>query len=151
MPDEGTFYAPLGYAALWPWVAAALVAGTLIALAWALWPTRKPATHAPTPRRAVDVERARREALDEIERICAEAAAGSISIRRAHLALSAVVRGFADEVSAVPAMRMTLEELAAAAPAPITSAVARLYPGEFGPHGGELDAAVAAAREAVTS
>lgn len=87
-----------------------------------------------------------------ISAIEAEFAAGTLSARRAHHRLSAVVRDFGRAVSGIDAPVMTLTELQSVSLPTVATAVAEYYPAAFEPQERtEISTAVARARQVIES
>ena len=74
---------------------------------------------------------ARDRAWAAIAAVEQDARSGAISVREAHLQLSAIVREFAWDMTRIDARTMTLTELRATGFAPIADAVAQFYPIAF--------------------
>jgi len=95
---------------------------------------------------------ARERAIAAIAAVETDHASGLIDGREAHLRLSAIVRGFAWDMSAVDARTMTLTELKGSGLAPIAEAVSQFYPIAFREEETEgLGSAADVARGAVTT
>jgi len=87
-----------------------------------------------------------------VSAIEAEFAAGTLSARRAHHRLSAVVRDFGRAVSGIDAPVMTLTELQSVSLPTVTTAVAEYYPAAFEPEDrADISSAVARARQVIES
>lgn len=109
----------VGYDAPWGLVGLALVA---VVLAWhtGVWWCTRPARarvgdrSSPLARRW-RAGRLRRRAVRAVAALDAQRSAGKVADRDAHLALSALVRGLAEDLGAVPARSLALDDLARAA------------------------------------
>ena len=106
--------------------------------------------------RSEDVPTARSQHLARIDRIEAEVGAGRLPARDGHQQLSETVRSWAEVVTRLPALTMTLSDFRRQAPWALTETIELMYPPEFAPDDvGEalerFDAAVAKARQLVTS
>lgn len=150
------FYAPMGYSGVW------LVVGVVLLLAVAgwyvvVWARTRPAPPPPPPPAeppGFRVMRLQELALRRIDEIVREVQDGRSTPRRAHQDLSTTVREFVRDASGLGVTTMTLTELGRAGQprlGPLTDAVLRLYPGEFGPRDGSVADAAETARRAVTS
>ena len=131
MPAGDEFAGPVGYSAVWGWLALAAV---LVVVAWyagvAWWarPRRRPAGERPAP--LPDV---RQRHLAELDRIEQDVHAGRITARAGYQRTSLTVRTFVTEAGGVPARTMTLTDLRAADQPRLADAVALMYPPEFAP------------------
>ena len=104
-----------------------LVVVTILLIA--LLRRRRPATSpAPMPGGLAGIKADHHARISAIE---AEFAAGTLSARRAHHRLSAVVRDFGRAVSGIDAPVMTLTELQSVSLPTVTTAVAEYYPAAF--------------------
>ncbi len=137
MPGGGELADPVAYAAVWAWVAALL---PLVVVGWyagATWWTRdRDVPHGPAWLR---LWMTRRDHLRRLDRIEEAVAAGRMSSREGHLAVSATVRSFVAAVGDVDVRTMNLQQLrqlhrsTAAAPAALVDVVERGYPPSFAP------------------
>ena len=159
MPDVDELAPPLQFSN-WPLWALLALGIVLVVVAWYVLIPRialRAAGRTPPPLPVYQPQRlgpmgARERALAAIDQVEADATAGVISAREAHLRLSAIVRGFAWDVTAVDARTMTLTELGATGLAPIAEAVGQFYPIAFREEEAvELGAAADTARGAVTA
>lgn len=145
MPDEGTFYAPVGYSVWWPLLGAALLLLCLGTVAWIWISTRAPRDAAVpgfvAPR---NPESVRQRYLQLISALELRHDAGELDTRAAHLELSMAVRTFVHEMTGLQTQRMTLAQLRAQGLTVAGDAVEVLYPGEFSAYGGQLTVAQAA-------
>jgi hypothetical protein len=130
MPGGAELSDPVAYSGPWGVVAVVL---PLLVVAWyaaATWWTRdRTGSRRPPWWR---VRRARRAHLRELDRIEAAVAAGAVSPRQAHQAVSATVRSFAAAVGPVDARPLNLEQLREAAPR-LVGVVESAYPSAFQP------------------
>lgn len=141
------------------WLILGIVAVVLVVLWYLLIPviarraTRRPAPTAPQFTQPYQgPQGAHERALAAIDQVEQDARAEVISIREAHLRLSAIVREFAWDMTRVDARTMTLTELRATGLTTIADAVAQFYPIAFQEHElVELGAIADVARRAVTS
>ncbi len=144
---------PVRYAGHWAVVATVLpvlVVAYYVAVTW--WTREPTATRRPVWWR---LRLARRRHLRELDHIATERAAGRLSTRQAHQAVSATVRSFAESVGAVDARSMNLTQLQEAGPAPVAAVVATAYPPAFRPgtrveDDERLEALITEARAVVT-
>lgn len=150
------FNGPVPYADRWIWLA--LLGLVLVGLYYlaVVWFTRERAVPAGVTWNATDVPTARRQHLERIDRIEAEVRGGTLPAREGHQQLSETVRSYAEIVTKLPALTMTLSDFRRQAPWALTEAIELMYPPEFAPDDvGEarerFDTAVAKARELVTS
>ena len=145
MPDEGTFYAPVGYSVWWPLLGAALLVLCLGAAAW-MWISTRPRHDATVPGFAVppNPESVRERYLLLMSAILQRHDAGELGSRAAHLELSLALRTFVHEMTGLHTQRMTLTQLRAHGLPLVGDAVELLYPGEFSADGGQLTVAQAA-------
>ncbi|GGA58828.1 hypothetical protein GCM10011490_05990 [Pseudoclavibacter endophyticus] len=131
----GTIMPTVPYSPIWGVLAAALIVGVVLyyGLTWLLTrprPEAPPPAAAPTPVRSVPELQG--VYLHEIDSILQRHAAGELSPRRAHAALSVTVREFLSEATGVPADKMTLTDLRQTPYVGATYAVAEYYPIVFG-------------------
>lgn len=128
--DPG-FYGPLGYSGFWLFLGLTLLAASAGWVWYAVSSTRAPAGNdVPIPRFHAPVG-LRRKYLAQIDEIAGLLELGEISPRTAAQELSRTVRGFVQEVTGVPASRMTLGELREHSTPAVAAAVEHFYPGEF--------------------
>ena len=126
-----------------------LVVVTILLIA--LLGRRRPAT-SPAPMRPGGLAGIKADHHARISAIEAEFAAGTLSARRAHHRLSAVVRDFGRAVSGIDAPVMTLTELQSVSLPTVTTAVAEYYPAAFEPEDrADISSAVARARQVIES
>lgn len=131
MPAGDEFTGPVGYSAVWAWLALAAVLVVVAYYAGVLWwarPGRGPAADRPAP--LPDV---RRRHLAELDRIEQDVLAGRITARAGYQRASLTVRTFVTEAGGVPARSMALADLRAAGQPRLAAAVALMYPPEFAP------------------
>ena len=127
----------------------ALVVATILLIA--LLRRRRPAQSA-APVRLGGLAGIKADHHARISAIEAEFAAGTLSARRAHHRLSAVVRDFGRAVSGIDAPVMTLTELQSVSLPTVTTAVAEYYPAAFEPEDrAEISSAVVRARQVIES
>ena len=150
----GTIMPVVAYNPLWGILAAALIlaVGVFYLLAWLLTRPRPQApapVAAPTPQRSVgELQGIYLHTIDDIAR---RHAAGELSPRRAHAALSVAVREFLSEATGVPADKMTLTDLRSTPYVGATYAVAEYYPIVFGPdEARSVEHGAHAARQVIT-
>jgi hypothetical protein len=130
---------PVGYEHPWGWVAIGLV---VVVVVWHLavwWVTREPSAAggaARRPDRLPSPARSRGRALEALAEIERDLATGRCDLRTAHHRMSAVVRGFVEEVSDLPARSMALGDLREAGARDLAAAVEAMYPPEFAPDAG---------------
>lgn len=127
MLGAAEFTGPTSYA---PWLTWLAVLLPVLVVAWyagVTWWARSPR------RPEVGPETRRREHLERLDRVEAEVAAGDLSLRAAHRAISEIVRSFAAAAGPVDARPMTLEQLRVHGPAGLVDVVALVYPPEFAP------------------
>ena len=152
MQADPAFFPPLAYSPTWAWTGGALLALVLAWYVFVFTATRKPRRPAagghtvaltdPSGLKAAYVQR-----IDDVER---EAAAGTISARAAHQAISLLLRSFVRDASGVDASRMTRDDLERHPLPAAAAAIGAIYPGEFGPEPlPPVTATAAGAREAV--
>ena len=131
MPAGDELTGPVGYSALWGWLALAAV---LVVVAWYAGVTwwararRRPAADRPAP--LPDVRQRHLAELDRIERDVPD---GRMSARAGHQRTSLTVRSFVAEAGGVPAHTMALADLRAAGQPRLADAVALMYPPAFAP------------------
>lgn len=133
VPKE--FHGPIDYADRWIWLA--LIALSLVGLYYAavlLLTRARPTTPSPAPPPPPDL-RARH--LARIDDIAGAVQRGELSARDGHQQLSEVVRSYVEEITPLPARRMTLADLRLRGPRPLTEMIAEMYPPEFAPDDGE--------------
>lgn len=132
---DGTIVPPIPYNVLWAVLGVILVVivATYYLFAWLLTrPSPEPSApvSVPSPRRTVpELQGAY---LYEVDQIAHRYAAGELTPRRAHAALSVAVREFLAEATGVPTDKMTLTELRSTPFVGATHAVAEFYPIVFG-------------------
>lgn len=152
MDGKADFYGPLLYSPWLLWLGFGLVA---LVAAWFLFvflSTRRPGDQADHVLPASDLNALKKDFLERINRVAADAHTGRLPARQAHQEFSLLVRLFVQNASGVAAPRMTLAELDEKGPPQVATAIARLYPGEFAAHPQESPAAAAeTAREVVRS
>lgn len=128
MLGAAEFTGPTSYS---PWLTWLAVLMPVLLIAWyagVTWWARSPRRHS-----AVGPETRRREHLERLDRVEAEVAAGNLSLRAAHQAISEIVRSFAATVGEVDTRPMTLEQLRVHGHAGLVDVVALVYPPEFAP------------------
>lgn len=131
----GTVMPVVPYSPIWGIIGALLVLAVAVYYA-AVWFFSRPApvaaapTMAPTPVRSVPELQG--IYLGEIDAILQRNAAGELSPRRTHAALSRAVREFLAEATGVPADKMTLTDLRATPYSGAAHAIAEYYPIVFG-------------------
>ncbi|MGO2111495.1 MAG: hypothetical protein ACTH31_07765 [Pseudoclavibacter sp.] len=133
--QPGTIMPVVPYSPIWGVLAAFLIVLVVLyyALSWLFTrprPVAPPPVAAPTPVRAVPELQG--VYLQEVDTIMRRHAAGELSARRTHAALSVAVREFLSEVTGVPADKMTLTDLRSTPYVGATYAVAEYYPVVFG-------------------
>ncbi|MFF1383117.1 hypothetical protein ACFVWT_06120 [Arthrobacter sp. NPDC058288] len=135
MGNDSGFYGPLEYSAWLPWTGVGLLLLVAAWLAYVVLSTRQrpvqsaAAPSAPPP----NPSSLKREYLRRIDGVAADAAAGRLSARASHQALSLLIRSFVRDVTGIDAPRMTLAELNQQNIPTAALAVSSLYPAEFGP------------------
>lgn len=154
MPAAAELYGPVAYDTLrWSLLAGGGLLGVALYFGLVLWLTRTRRTR--DLGLTVQDETARRRALNRLDQVAADATARRSTAREAHRQVSETVRGFVAAATGVPALTMTLADLERKGPERLASVVALLYVSEFGPDDRQaaldLDAALAAARDLVTS
>ena len=126
-----------------------LVVVTILLIA--LLRRRRPAT-SPAPMRPGGLAGIKADHHARISAIEAEFVAGTLSARRAHHRLSAVVRDFGRAVSGIDAPVMTLTELQSVSLPTVTTAVAEYYPAAFEPEDRtDISSSVVRARQVIES
>lgn len=128
MLGAAEFTGPTSYAAWLTWLAVLLpllVVGWYAGVTWWARSPRRPG--------AVGLEARRRAHLERLDRVEAAAAAGDLSLRAAHQAISEIVRSFAAAAGPVDARPMTLEQLRIHGHEGLVDVVALVYPPEFSP------------------
>jgi hypothetical protein len=152
MDGKADFYGPLLYSPWLLWLGLGLVA---LVAGWFLFvflSTSRPEVQAEHFLPPSDLNALRKDFLERINRVAADAQSGHLPARQAHQELSLLVRMFVQHASGVAAPRMTLAELQENGPSPLATAIARIYPGEFAAHPQESPATTAeTARELVRS
>ena len=130
MPGAGELSDPVSYSGAWGVLAVVL---PLLVVAWyagvTWWTRERPGSRPVGPLRLWS---ARREHLHELDRIEAAVAAGRMSPRQAHQAVSATVRSFGAVVGPGDARPMNLQQLREAAPR-VAAVVEAAYPPAFQP------------------
>lgn len=150
----GTIMPVVAYHPIWGVIAAVLV--VLVAVFYALaWLLTRPSPEAPLPVAAPKPLRSVPELqgmyLHEVDNIARRHAAGELSPRRAHAALSVAVREFLSEATGVPADKMTLTDLRSTPYVGATHAIAEYYPIVFGADEARtVDQGAYAARQVIT-
>lgn len=151
MDGKAEFYGPLLYSPWLLWLGLAMIA---LVAGWFLFVflnTRRPEVQEELLP-ASDLNGLRKDFLERINRVAAEAQSGRLPARQAHQELSLLVRMFVQHATGVAAPRMTLAELQEKGPPPLATAIARIYPGEFAAYPQESPATAAeTAREVVRS
>lgn len=149
------FNGPVAYADRWIWLA--LLGLVLVGLYYlaVVWFTRERPVEAGVAWSA-DVPTARSQHLARIDRIETEVREGRLPARDGHQQLSETVRSWAELVTRLPALTMTLSDFRRQAPWALTETIELMYPPEFAPDEvGEAQerfaTAVAKARQLVTS
>ncbi|HEU4667965.1 MAG TPA: hypothetical protein VFS79_09905 [Arthrobacter sp.] len=152
MQAEPEFYGPLQYTGVWGWAGVGLLVLVAAWYAFVVATTRTPraaeAGQRPAPLSDLaGLKAAYLRRIDDVER---DAAAGKRSARDSHQEISLLLRKFVRDATGVDAPHMTHADLAGHPLPAAASAVAELYPAEFGP--GPLPSvagSAAAARRAV--
>ena len=136
MHDGSEIISPMQYQPLW--LVLGIVAALLVVAWYLLIPSiarRSTRRRAPLPPEFVRAYGgpmgAHDRALQAIDQVEQSARAGAITVREAHLRLSAIVREFAWDMTRIDARTMTLTELKATGFTPIADAVAQFYPIAF--------------------
>ena len=128
MPAAAEFTGPTSYS---PWLTWLAVLLPLLVLAWYVgvtWWARPRGRWSPRRLRTL-----RRDHLARLDRVEADVAAGDLSLRSAHQAISELVRSFAAQVGPLDARPLTLEQLRVVGPSGLVDVVALVYPPEFSP------------------
>ncbi|MDN4638954.1 hypothetical protein QCD70_01730 [Agreia sp. PsM10] len=151
MPDT-ELIPPIGYGGGLLVIGIVLLVLVVVAiLLIALLRRRRPAP-SPVPMRPGGLAGIKADHHARVSAIEAEFAAGTLSARRAHHRLSAVVRDFGRAVSGIDAPVMTLTELQSVSLPTVTTAVAEYYPAAFEPEDrADISSAVARARQVIES
>ena len=139
LPKE--FHGPINHSSLWLWLALLgllLVAVYYAAVTWWARPRRTPAPASPAAPPTPEPRDPRPDHLAELDRIAREVGEGRLSARLGHQQVSRTVRSYVGAVSPLPADRMTLADLRAAAGSStgtglLADAVALMYPPSFAP------------------
>ncbi len=154
MPDGAEFTDPVGYSGWWLVVCLLLVAVVAAYYFGVMrWAAAGEVSEEPELRDD-GIETPRKACLTRLLTLERSVASGSRATRRGYLELSKTVRGFVEDVSAVPARSMTLEELQGSEQPRVAAAIEVMYPGEFAPEDAGPDdfaQAVQQARELVAS
>ena len=154
MPAGDEFTGPVGYSAVWGWLALAavlVVVAFYAGVAWWARPRRHPAADRPAP--LPDV---RQRHLAELDRIEQDVLAGRLTARAGYQRTSLTVRTFVTEAGGIPARTMALADLRAAGQPRLADAVELMYPPEFAPAeaepaDGQLQATLDRARKLVVT
>ncbi|MFA6299665.1 MAG: hypothetical protein WC642_10890 [Nocardioides sp.] len=128
MLGAAEFTGPTSYAAWLTWLAVLLPVLVVAWYAGVTWWARSPSRP-----HLHDLETQRRDHLARLDRVEAEVAGGTLSLRAAHQAISEIVRSFAAAAGPVDARPMTLEQLRVHGHAGLVDVVALVYPPEFSP------------------
>ena len=154
MPD-GEFFPPVVYQPWWGLLGFLILA---VVVAWWVFVfvstrrSRVPVEAAPEAPVGPEVETIRRRYLGLIDETRVAYAAGSLSDREAFHQLSLLMRSYVEEREGTRTVTLTLKELRTTPLRPLTEAVARLYPGAFGPgRAGSVAQALDDARGLVSS
>ncbi len=150
------FNGPVAYGDRWLWFA--LLGLVLVGIYFlaVVWFTRERTAPTGVVWSGADAATVRRQHLERIDRIETEVRGGGLPARAGHQQLSETVRSYAEVVTRLPALTMTLSDFRHQAPWALTEAIELMYPPEFAPDDvGEarerFEAAVAKARQLVMS
>lgn len=151
----GEFFPPVQYQPWWGLIGFALL--VLVAAWWVFVfvstrRSRVPAEESDAAPTGPQAEVIRRRYLGLIDETRAAYASGALGDREAYHQLSLLMRSYVEEREGTRTVTLTLKELRATPLRPLSEAVARLYPGAFGPgRAGSVAQALDDARGLVSS